>query len=158
VKEEDKMMRKALVVASLAALATVSIAIVARPAASAGAGDPRIAVLQAQVKALQAQTKTLTAQTKTLRAQLGDLQSQLNVNFAGDTCLAALSADLVQGTWGVIDQIAQAAQQKTYFGPQTQLNDYRNCENLAEPDVPRPPLATPPSLTSLQMLLQWMHE
>src|SRR5579862_3814791 len=126
-------MIRLLTVVTVAAIAAAAVALAARPAASAGAGDPRIAVLQKQVKTLRTQTKALTA-------GLADARRQLRINFEGDTCLAALSADLVQGTWGVIDQIAQAAQQKTYFGPQTQLSDFQNCANLAQPDVPRPPI------------------
>jgi len=97
-------------------------------------------------------------QGKRLSSDVADTNDQLQVNFEGDTCLGALDADLIQGTWGVIDQIAQTAQQKTYFGPQTPVSDYKNCADLANPDVPRGAITVPPTINPLLPLLQWMHE
>ena len=147
------MKKLVLLVVLAAAAAAAVVAVAARPqsSAAAGAGDPRIAVLQKQVKTLQAQVKSL-------RASTNDLRGQLTLNYEGDTCLLAQSADLVQGTWGVIDQVAQAAQQKTYFGPQTPVSDYRNCGDLAQPTVPRPGIVVPPTISPLGPLLQWLHE
>jgi hypothetical protein len=116
-----------------------------------GVGRDAAGTLQAQVKALQVQGKRLSS-------NVADTNDQLQVNFEGDTCLGALDADLIQGTWGVIDQIAQTAQQKTYFGPQTQVSDYKNCADLANPDVPRGAITVPPTISPLLPLLQWMHE
>ena len=82
---------------------------------------------------------------------------ELNINFGADTCSVALLADIQIGTWAVIDQIAQAAQGKTYFGQQTAVDDYKNCSFLAQPDVPRPGPQTPPTLRILDPLLQWLH-
>jgi hypothetical protein len=145
-------MTKLLVVMAAAGAAALAFALASHSSATAStAGDPRIAVLQRQVKALQVQVKTLAA---TLVKQNG----QINVNFTADTCLAAQTADLIQGTWGVIDQVAQGTQQKTYFGPQTQVNDYGNCSQLTSPDVPRGPVAVPPKIDPLLPLLQWLHE
>jgi hypothetical protein len=153
-------MTKLVMVAILAAIASASLAMLGtRSAANAsGAGDPRIAVLQRQVKLLQAQVKALQVQGKRLTANVADTNDQLQINFEGDTCLGALDADLIQGTWGVIDQIAQTAQQKTYFGPQTQVSDYKNCADLANPDVPRGAITVPPTINPLLPLLQWLHE
>jgi len=147
-------MKKLVMVLMLGVVAAAAAAaVVARQDASAasGAGDPRIAVLQKQVKALQAQVKALKANTN-------DIRGQVALNFEGDTCLAALTADLVQGTWGVVDQVAQVAQQKTYFGVQTPVSDYQNCADLASPSVPRPGIVVPPTISPLGPLLQWLHE
>jgi hypothetical protein len=39
-------------------------------------------------------------------------------------CNTAITADGLQGTWRVIDELAAATQSgKTYFGPQTPVND-----------------------------------
>lgn len=153
-------MTKLVMVAILAAVAAAFLAMLGtRSAATAsGAGDPRIAVLQRQVKTLQAQIKVLQVQGKRLSSDVADTNDQLQVNFEGDTCLGAMSADLLQGTWGVIDQIATTAQQKTYFGPQTQISDYKNCADLANPNVPRGAITVPPTINPLLPLLQWMHE
>jgi len=142
-------MRKYLLTVSLAVLAAASVSLLAvrSEASASGSGDPRIAVLQTQVKTLQAQVKKLQKYERTDYQQIG-------LAFAGDTCLAAITADLLQGTWIAIDQ----ATGKTTFGPQTQVNDYGNCGQLASPAVPRTsPITAPPSISPLLPLIQWMH-
>src|SRR5215211_3324593 len=76
-----------------------------------------------------AKISTLQKQVKTLQARVVADERELGANFEGDTCLAAQTADLIQGTWGVIDQIAQALQARTYFGAQTAVDDFRNCDD-----------------------------
>jgi hypothetical protein len=146
-------MRNAVLIA-FAVLATASLfAFVAPPesAISAGSADPRIAALQKQVKTLQAQVKRLNTRVSSIDQQLG-------LNWEGDTCLGAQVADLIQGTWGVVDQLSAATQAgKTYFGPQTQVDDYGNCADLARPDVPRLGIRVPPVVDSMRLLLQWLH-
>jgi hypothetical protein len=136
----------------------LAAALAAALALAAGAGsahaasptDKKIAALTRQVNALRKQVKTLSTQVAAARRELV-------INYAGDTCSAALLSDLQLGTWAVIDQIAQATQGKTYFGQQTPVNDYKNCSLLAQPDVPRPGVQTPPSLRTLDPLMQWLH-
>jgi hypothetical protein len=107
---------------------------------------------------IAAQVAKLQKQVKTLQRQVSDLRGQLDLNYEGDTCLGAQTADLIQGTWGVIDQIALSAQSKTYFGPQTAVSDYGNCADLAQPDVPRPGIRVPPTIAPFLPLMQWLHE
>jgi hypothetical protein len=133
-----------------AALTLTLFAALAQPASAASPTDKKIAALTKQVN-------TLSKQVKTLTTQLTATRRELVINFAGDTCATALLADIQIGTWGVIDQIAQATQGKTYFGPQTAVDDYKNCSFLAQPDVPRPGPQTPPSIRILDPLLQWLH-
>ena len=147
-------MTRFLVIAVVAAAVAASIAFATRSqAAVAGpSADPRIAVLQKQVKALQAQVKTL-------QRRVVDDEGALSLNFEGDTCLGAQVADLIQGTWVTIDQLSVATQAgKTYFGSQAQVNDYNNCGDLARPDVPRPGIVVPPTISPLRPLLEWLHE
>jgi hypothetical protein len=146
-------MSKLVAVAAFAAIAAAFVVVVgSRSEANAsGAGDPRIAVLQKQVKTLQTEVKVLTADAV-------EMHGQVHVGFTAETCLAAQTADLLQGTWEVVDQIAQATQQKTYFGAQTQVNDYGNCAQLQQPTVPRSPVAAPPTINSLLPIMQWLHE
>ena len=138
--------------AALAVVALVAVLLGAR-VGSAGAASPtdrKLAALAKQVTALQKQVKTLST-------QLAATRRELVINYAGDTCAAAMLADIQIGTWGVIDQIAQATQGKTYFGQQAAVNDYKNCSFLAQPDVPRPGPQNPPSIRVLDPLLQWLH-
>jgi outer membrane murein-binding lipoprotein Lpp len=128
-------------------LAALALATCAAPSASAATPtDRKIAALQRQVKTLQRQVKLLT--TRVAQANSG-----VEAAFVGSTCQAALTADLFQGTWAVIDQVAG----RPIFGGQTQVNDYRNCGALRSPAVPRPPLQAPPSISIFAPLLEWLH-
>jgi len=105
-----------------------------------------------------AKISTLQKQVKTLQARVVADERELGANFEGDTCLAAQTADLIQGTWGVIDQIAQALQGgRTYFGAQTQVDDFGNCGDLERPEVPRQGVVVPPKMDFFRLLMQWLH-
>ena len=147
-------MNRLLVVALIVVAAFAGTALAGRStgtAASASSPDPRIRVLQSQVKALQADVKKLQKRDD-------QLDGYNSAALAGTTCLGAMIADLLQGTWGVIDQISQGVQQKTYFGPQTSVPDYTNCAQLTGPKVPRPGIVIPPTITPLLPILQWLHQ
>src|SRR5262249_27203582 len=102
--------------------------------------------------------KTLQAQVKKLDLRVTSVSQQLGLNWEGDTCLGATVADLIQGTWGAVDQLSSATQAgKLYFGPQVQVNDYNNCADLAQPDVPRLGIRVPPVMDSMRLLMQWLH-
>ena len=154
-------MKRYLIIAVFAAAVLASIASVTRSqaAVSEPSADPQIAALKRQTKALQVQVKTLQAQMRTLQRRVLDDEDQVSVNFEGDTCLGAQLADAIQGTWVIIDQLSAATQAgKTYFEPQTPVNDYNNCADLARPDVPRPGITVPPTINPLRPLLEWLHE
>jgi hypothetical protein len=128
-------------------VAALALAAFGAPSASAATPtDRKIAALQRQVKTLQRQVRVLTR-------RVAQVDSGLSAAFIGSTCSSALTADLFQGTWAVIDQVAG----RPIFGPQTQLNDFRNCGALRSPAVPRPPLQTPPSISIFTPLIEWMH-
>jgi hypothetical protein len=123
------------------------LSVVAVPNASAAPQSGKNLVgLQRQVRALQKQVRALNARVKSLESYSG-------APFLGATCQAALTADLFQGTWAVIDQVAG----RTIFGPQTQLNDYGNCAYMRSPLVPRPPVQVPPSIAIFNPLIDWLH-
>jgi hypothetical protein len=141
-KEENIMMK--IIAALVAALA---LTLIAAPLGSAASPtDRKIAALQRQVKALRKQVNALTVRVRRTESDVGGA-------FLGATCSAALTADLFQGTWGVIDQVAG----RTIFGPQTQLNDYGNCAYMREPTVPRPPVQVPPNISVFRPLLEWLY-
>ena len=133
-----------LTLVTVIAAASMSLLAVRSEASASGSGDPRIAVLQKQVKTLQKQVRALQKNT-TLALGVG------LVNIYAETCLGALTADLFQGTWISIDQVTQ----KTTFGPQTQVNDYGACSKFTNPPVPRTsPIVSPPTINPLLPLLQ----
>jgi len=47
---------------------------------------------------------------KVLQRRVANDEGQLSLNFEGDTCLGAQVADLIQGTWMVVDQLSVATQ------------------------------------------------
>jgi hypothetical protein len=141
-------MTKHLLAIFVAAIAAASVGLLAvrSEASASGSGDPRIGVLQKEVNTLQKQVKTLQTQEKVLDRVLG-------YNFDGDTCLAAITADLLQGTWIAVDQ----ATGKTTFGTQTQVNDYGTCERLSNPNVTRTlPGGSAPTINPMLAMLQWL--
>ena len=97
----------------------VALVVAAVPAAGAAVSPTERRLLR-DVATLKRQVRTL--QTQTRQANQG-----LNVLLALTMCNAALTADALQGTWAVVDQVAQAAQGRTYFGTQTPLNDSGAC-------------------------------
>jgi hypothetical protein len=140
-----------IVVLGLLSVAVIVVAVIAvAPVAPAspGAGDPRVATLVKQVKLLQAQVKALKRQDSQQWDEIG-------AGWASQDCLGAQVADLIQGTWGVIDEIGQSTQ-TTYFGPQTQVPDYGSCESFSQPAVPRVGIQSRPTINPLLPLLQWI--
>jgi hypothetical protein len=142
------------VLVAVFAFASVALLAARSEASASGSGDPRIAVLQKQVKTLQKQVKTLQTQDKTLTKSSTEALAVAVYELYSQTCMGALTADLFQGTWISIDQVTQ----KTTFGPQTQVNDYGACSKLSNPAVPRTsPITSPPTINPLLPLLQSLN-
>ena len=110
-------MKRLLVLALMTALCAV-------PAANAAAPKgPTLAQFNALKAQLKKDEKTLTT-----------LEGALNFTIAFGLCQNAATADAFQGTWSVIDQMAQATQAgKTYFGPQTPITDLQSCAAFKKP-------------------------
>jgi hypothetical protein len=104
-------------------LAAVTLAFPASQASAASPAGPTLA----QFKALQKQVKTLQSQVKKLQTQTKDLNAFANGIIPLLVCQDVVTTDALQGTWNVIDQIAQATQAKVYFGPQTPIPDKGAC-------------------------------
>ena len=110
-----------------------------------------------KVAALTKQVAKLTLQVKTLQAQVRQTQEQARLNAAGITCLGAMQADALQGTWAVIDEIALATQGKTYFAQEAPVSDYLNCAILGQEGVPRPGIEVPPTIRVFDALMLVLH-
>ena len=124
-------------------LSGATIVAVAALVAPAGAAPPPTQKLQREVTTLQTQVKTLQKQVQELRAVTA-------LALALDVCSVAVTADAVQGTWNVVDQIAQATQAgKVYFGAQQPLSDLGACDALS---VKRATLV-PPNVAVFNALL-----
>jgi hypothetical protein len=101
----------------LLAGAILSIAVYTAVAQSATPPSATERKLLKDVAALKAQVKALKkSETDTRNLALG-------IGVIG-ACNTVITADGLQGTWQVVDQLAAATQAgKTYFGPQTPVND-----------------------------------
>ena len=101
----------------IAATVMVAVALVlAAPAQSAGPSNKQLA---RQIKTLQKQVKTLQKQV----AQ-ANLVAAAAVIYSG--CATAVTADALEGTWTVIDQVNGAP----IFGTQVPVNDQNTCSAL----------------------------
>jgi hypothetical protein len=154
---------KRLVVAVVLATAAALTIFVATAASGASRGQAPQAAANASlvqtVNSLASRVKALERKTKALQSRVAFLTRELSANYAGDACVVGLTADELQDTWGVIDQVATAAQGKTYFGPQTALNDKGACEGLSGPTVPRLTVSptTVPTIAAFNPLITWIN-
>src|SRR5437763_1092971 len=105
---------KRIVALTVAALVLAVPATQASAAKQAGPTAAQFRAIQKQVKALQKKQKDLDSFTSALVGVM--------------VCQNVVITDALQGTWNVVDQIAQATQAgKTYFGAQTPLADKGSC-------------------------------
>ena len=112
--------------------------------------DPQITALKKRVAKLETSVKALQKTQKLLI-------TGAVANFAGTACSDAATADALQQTWAVIDQIAKETQGgKIYFGPQTALNDQKSCSDLS---IGRQPVPTtlPPTVATLKQLIDFFY-
>jgi translation initiation factor 6 (eIF-6) len=151
----------------IVAVVLTTVAALAIFGATAASGTKRGQVPQSASNASLVQTvnnlatrvKALERKTKKLQNAVNVLASELVANYDGDACVVGLTADELQDTWAVIDQVATAAQGKTYFGAQTALNDKGGCEGLRSPAVPRLTVSptTIPTIAAFNPLIDWIN-
>lgn len=66
----------------------------------------------------------LETKVKRLQSQQSATQAVVGLSMLLTACGAVTTADALQGTWQTIDQLSAATQAgKTYFGPQTPIDD-----------------------------------
>jgi hypothetical protein len=108
----------------LALAAVVVLGLYAGGAWSAQQATPVEAKLQRDVASLKAQVKALQASVKKANKAATDAgEIAIGIGLI-DACNTAITADALQGTWQVIDQLSAATQGgKTYFGPQAPVSD-----------------------------------
>ncbi len=124
------------------ALAAVAVsAIVAAGAASAATPTDK------QITALQKQTASLQKQVKALQKTAKDLVAIANFTFALATCQTAITADALQGTWAVVNQVAGRA----IFPAAVNIPDDGACNALR---IGRQPTVVPPTISPFSALAQ----
>jgi outer membrane protein TolC len=115
----------------------------------------QVATMKQQVADLGAQVRTLQKEVKTLQKQVKSAQSETAANYVGDACLTAMTTDVLQATWLIIDSIATTAQANTYFNAQTALDDKGTCNDISVPRaLPTPGVA--PTISPFGPFLTWL--
>src|SRR5947207_8564897 len=108
----------------LALVLAVGIATYSAAAWSAAPPSPTEKQLLKDVKTLKSQVAKLQKTSKSQTTAINNVANIAVASLAYGACSSALTADAVQGTWQIVDQIAAATQAgKTYFGAQTPVSD-----------------------------------
>jgi hypothetical protein len=138
----------------LLAGAVLALLLYATGAWSAAAPTPTEKKLQRDVATLKVEVKALQTNVKKLKKSVTDAQEiAIGVGVIG-ACNTAITADGLQGTWQVIDQLSAATQAgKTYFGQQTPVDDTIAGTSICQAiGVPRSH-ALPPTVAPFSALL-----
>jgi hypothetical protein len=147
---------KAFIAGGIAAVALANTAVsnagqIARPQAS----RVDVATLQKQLNQMSARVVALEKRVTKLEKTQKVLISFSVGTAAAAACAATVAADAFETTWGVIDGIAGIAQAKTYFGPQTPLNDQKSCSDIS---VARQQIGVMPvSLSSFTTVINYLY-
>lgn len=120
---------------------------------AAGQAAPTAAALKAQVADLAGQVKVLTAQVKTIKARLAKQNDYDHAIYDSEACITAVTADALQGTWLLIDKLAQTSG-TTYFGTLSPVDDRGACKGFK---VARSLLTAPPGLQGYGTLIGWLE-
>ena len=111
-------------VALLVLVLGVAIATYSAAAWSAPSATPTEAKLLKSVATLKAQVAKLQKTDKAQNTAINTIGNLTVASLAYGACETAITADAIQGTWQVVDQISAATQAgKTYFGAQTPVSD-----------------------------------
>lgn len=141
------------VIAALIAASSAFAAGAKSHARTAGQAS-QIAALQAQVADLGAQVKTLSNQVAALKKQQATQLGYIDSIYDQETCVATLMADALQGTWLVVDKLAQPALNTTFFGTPSPVDDKGACNRFK---ISRTLLQVPPNLGALQKMIAWLE-
>jgi hypothetical protein len=145
---------KATIAGTIAVVALAITAVsTAGPSAKPQATNVDIAALQKKLDQTNVKLAKLDSRVKKLEKSNKTLLLVAVATLAGVACNATLTADAFQATWSVMDQVTQAVQMRTYFGPQTAVNDQKSCSDL---EIPRQP-ASPPSLAAFPKLIDFFY-
>jgi hypothetical protein len=145
---------KATIAGTIAVVALAITAVsTAGPSAKPQVTNVDIAALQKKLDQTNAKLAKLDSRVKKLEKSNSTLISVAVATLAGVACNATLTADAFQATWTVLDQVTQAVQMRTYFGPQTAVNDQKSCSDLG---ISRQP-ASPPSLAAFPKLIDFFY-
>jgi hypothetical protein len=146
-----------VLVGALAAVGAVFVhdapATATKPSLAAGQSAATVAALRQQVADLAGQVKALSGQVKTIKARLAKQDSYDQAIYDSETCITALTADALQGTWLLIDKVAQPSG-TTYFGSLSPVDDKGACRGFK---VTRSLLTMPPVIQGYGTMIDWLE-
>lgn len=117
------------------------------PAASAPAATP----VEKRMAALEKKVNTQAKQIKALQKKANDTEAIASVAFVAAVCIVAATADTIQSTWAVVNQVAGTA-----VLPATQsLDDKGACNALR---IQRQPTQVPPTVSVFGALLSFLTQ
>ena len=130
----------------------IALTLVLSAAPATAAPTPTEKKLQRQAAKLQKQVATLQKQMKALQKKANDTELLAEAALVVGFCDSALTADALQGTWAVIDQIQQENGKPAKFGAQTAVNDSGVCNAIRVVRSQRVPPTTSGFATMLDLL------
>jgi hypothetical protein len=132
-----------------------ALAIGTGPQARAGEQRSDSASLQRQLSDLGTQVKALTAQVKALKKRADAQDGYIRSIYDQETCIATLTADALQGTWLVIDKVAQPSLNTTFFGSPAPVDDKGACGGFK---ISRAQLQVPPPIGGFAKMIGWLTD
>jgi hypothetical protein len=101
---------------------------------------------------------TLKKQVKTLKADVGSTQLAVAATILFTVCSDEITADALQGSWQVIDEVSAALQAgKTYFGLQTPVTATLAGQDVCAGGGITRSQVLPPTVAEYQALLAAFH-
>jgi hypothetical protein len=141
----------------LVLLAVVGVAVYATSAWSASAPTPTEKQLLRDVATLKTQVKKLQAQMKTATTNINTVGSLAATALLYTVCSDTLTADALQGTWQVLDQVATTAGQAARFGAQSPITATLQGQDVCAAGGVTRSQVLPPTVAGFQALLAGFH-
>jgi len=147
-------MKKVVVLCAL-----VGVAVYAATAWSATSStDPTVSRLVKDVATLKKQVSTLQKQQKTLTKAVNTVGDIALGSFLYSVCSDEITADALEGTWQIVDQMSAALQAgKTYFGLQAPVTATLSGQDICSSGGITRSQVLPPTVAQYQALLAPFH-
>jgi hypothetical protein len=109
-------------------------------------------------KRLVKDVASLKTDVKKLKSDMSATELVLGATILFSVCSDEITADALQGTWQVVDQVSAALQAgKTYFGPQTPVTATLNGQDICSGGGITRSQVLPPTIAGYQALLAGFH-
>jgi outer membrane murein-binding lipoprotein Lpp len=141
----------------LVLFAVAGVAVYATTAWSAAGPTPTEKQLLKDVATLKSQVKKLQAQMKAANTNINTAGSLGATALLYTVCSDTLTADALQGTWQIVDQVATTAGQAARFGPQTPVTATLQGQDVCAAGNVSRSQVLPPTVAGYEALLSGFH-